>query len=89
MWNGAKVTPLGTCHLSVTNPQSECTYNNVEFLVVRHHAPVPLLGLNTAVSMKMISVHEENFDQVLSVSVTKQFSDVFVVILENCLANIT
>ena len=60
MWNGTKVKPVGTCALKVVNPRN----NEVRFLVV-NESLTPLLGLNATEKMKLLTIHKENFVNVV------------------------
>ncbi|CAB4006650.1 Hypothetical predicted protein [Paramuricea clavata] len=63
MWNGTKVKPLGSCILPVINPKKDVKYQ-VKFLVVEENW-TPLLGLNAVEKMKLLTVHSENFVNVV------------------------
>ena len=63
MWNGTKVKPLGSCTLLVINPKNDVKYQ-VKFLVVEENW-TPLLGLNAVEKMKLLTVHSENFVNVV------------------------
>ena len=63
MWNGTKVKPVGTCALPVVNPKNNERYR-VSFLVVKEDL-TPLLGLNATETMKLLTVHKENFVNVI------------------------
>ena len=56
MWNGTKVTPVGSCALPVVNPKTNGKYK-VRFLVVKEDL-TPLLGLNATQKMKLLTVHK-------------------------------
>ena len=58
MWNGTKVTPVGSCALPVVNPKTNEKYK-VRFLVVKE-------DLTPATQkMKLLTVHNENFINVV------------------------
>ena len=57
MWNGTKVTPVGSSALPVVNPKTNEKYK-VRFLVVKEDL-TPLLGLNATEKMKVLTVHKE------------------------------
>ena len=59
MWNGTKVTPVGSCVLPVVNSKTNEKYK-VRFLVVKEDL-TPLLGLNATEKMKLLTVHKKNF----------------------------
>ena len=63
MWNGTKVKPVGTCTLSVVNPRNNMKYK-VRFLVVKESL-TPLLGLNATKKMGLLTMHKENFVNVV------------------------
>jgi hypothetical protein len=63
MWNGTKVKPLGCCTLPVINPKNDGKYQ-VKFLVVEQNW-TPLLGLNAVEKMKLLTVPNENFVNVV------------------------
>ena len=63
MWNGTKVKPVGTCALKVVNPRNKEKFK-VRFLVV-NESLVPLLGLNATEKMKLLTIHKENFVNVV------------------------
>ena len=63
MWNGTMVKPLGSCTLPVINPKNDVKYQ-VKFLVVEENWTW-LLGLNAVEKMKLLTVHSENFVNVV------------------------
>ena len=81
MWNGNRVSPLGTCRTTIKNPKNNKRYN-VEFVVVKEEALTPLLGLAASQQMKLISVNDGNLNRVnkltdISTNLCDQFADVF------------
>ena len=78
MWNGTKVTPVGSCALPVVNPKTNEKYK-VRFLVVKEDL-TPLLGLNSTQKMKLLTVHKENFINVVENAnddLSANYADVF------------
>ena len=78
MWNGTKVTPVGSCALLVVNPKTNEKYG-VRLLVVKEDL-TPLLGLNATQKMKLLTVHKENFINVVENAnddLTANYADVF------------
>ena len=78
MWNGTKVTPVGSYALPVVNPKTNEKYK-VRFLVVKEDL-TPLLGLNATQKMKLLTVHKENFVNVVENAnddLTANYADVF------------
>ena len=78
MRNGTKVTPVGSCALAVVNPKTNEKYK-VRFLVVKEDL-TPLLGLNSTQKMKLLTVHKENFINVVENAnddLTANYADVF------------
>ena len=63
MWYGTKVKPVGTCALKVVNPWNNEKFK-VRFLVV-NESLTPLLGLNATEKMKLLTIHKENFVNVV------------------------
>ena len=63
MWNGTKVKPVGTCALPVVNPKNNDKFK-VRFLIVEEDL-TPLLRLNAMEKMKLLTVHKENFVNVV------------------------
>ena len=63
MWYGTKVKPVGTCALKVVNPRNNEKFK-VRFLVV-NESLTPLLGLNATEKMKLLTIHKENFVNVV------------------------
>ena len=61
MWNKTELSPVGQCRLSVRNPKNNKKYS-VEFTVVEQN---------------LISVHDCNFDRVVSVSTIDKYADIF------------
>ena len=55
--------PVGTCALKVVNPRNNEKFK-VRFLIV-NESLVPLLGLNVTEKMKLLTVHKENFVNVV------------------------
>ena len=77
MWNNTDVNPLGTCRTTVRNPANRKKYS-VEFVVVSDDCNfVPLIGCATAEAMKFVSVNNDNFDRVASLTISDDYSDVF------------
>ena len=75
MWNGTKVTPVGSCALPVVNLKTNEKYK-IRFLVVKED----LLGLNATRKRKMLTVHRENFIDVVenaNADFTVKYADVF------------
>ena len=56
MWNGTKVTPVGSRALPVVNPKTN--KYKVRFLVVKEDL-TPLLRLNATEKIKLLTVHKE------------------------------
>ena len=78
MWNGTKVTPVGSCALPVLNPKTNEKYK-VRFLVVKEDL-TPLLDSNATQKMRLLTVHKENFINVVENAnddVTAKYEDVF------------
>ena len=78
MWNGTKVTPNGSCALPVVNQKTNEKYK-VRFLVMKEDL-TPLLGLNAMQKMKLLTVHKENFINVVGNAnddCTANYVDVF------------
>ena len=57
MWNGTKLTLVGSSALPVVNAKTNEKYK-VRFLVVKEDL-TPLLGLNATEKMKVLTVHKE------------------------------
>jgi len=77
MWNGTEVRPVGTCALKVVNPRNNEKVK-VRFLVV-NESLTPLLG-NATEKMKLLTIHKENFVNVLedvSSDLIDKYPDVF------------
>ena len=75
MWNGTKVTPVGSCALPVVNLKTNEKYK-IRFLVVKED----LLGLNATRKRKLLTVHRENFIDVVenaNADFTVKYADVF------------
>ena len=75
MWNGTKVTPVGSCALPVVNLKTNEKYK-IRFLVVKED----LLGLNATRKRKLLTVHRENFTDVVenaNADFTVKYADVF------------
>ena len=66
MWNGTKVKPAGACTMPVVNPKNDEEYE-IKFLVVEEDL-TPLLGLNAVEEMRLLTVHSENFVNVVEKS---------------------
>ena len=78
MWNGTKVKPIGTCALPVVNPKNNDKFK-VRFLIVEEDL-TPLLGLNDTEKMKLLTVHKENFVNLVENTnddLTVKYADVF------------
>ena len=78
MWNGTKVAPVGSCALPVLNPKTNEKYK-VRFLVVKEDL-TPLLGSNATQKMRLLTVHKENFINVVENAnddLTATYPDVF------------
>ena len=79
MWYGTKVKPVGTCALKVVNPRNNEKFK-VRFLVV-NESLTPLLGLSATEKMKLLTIHKENFvnvvENVNSDQIDKYPADVF------------
>ena len=78
MWNGTKVKPIGSCALLVMNLRNSEKFK-VRFVVVKENL-TPLLGLNTTEKMKLLTIHKENFVNVVedvSGDLIEKFLDVF------------
>ena len=72
------MTPVGSCALPVVNPKTKEKYK-VRFLVVKEDL-TPLLGLNATQKMKLLTVHKENFINVMENAnddLTANYVDVF------------
>lgn len=72
------VTPVGSCALLVVNPKNQKKYR-VKFMVVNEDL-TPLLGLNATEKMKLLTIHKENFLNVVKqakADVTVKYTDVF------------
>ena len=70
--------PVGSCALPVVNPKTNEKYK-VRFLVVKEDL-TPLLGLNSTQKMKLLTVHKENFINVVEDAnddLTANYADVF------------
>ena len=91
MWNGTKVKPLGSCTLQVINPKNDGKYQ-VKFLVVKEDW-TPLLGFGAVEEMKLLTVHSENFVNVVKKGnddPQAKYPDVCLMrILEHCLVRFT
>ena len=75
MWNETKVTPVGSCALPVVNLKTNEKYK-IRFLVVKED----LLGLNATRKRKLLTVHRENFIDVVenaNADFTVKYADVF------------
>ena len=69
---------VGTCALPVVNPKNNERYK-VRFLVVKEGL-TPLLGLNGTDKMKLLTVHKENFVNVVENAnddLTVNYTEVF------------
>jgi hypothetical protein len=80
MWNGTIMKPLGKCRTSVTNPRNLKRYD-IEFVIVSNEH-TPLIGLQAAQKMGLVTIQEDNMERVLAVSTTlpscvKKFEVVF------------
>ena len=62
-WNGTKVKPVGTCALKVVHPMNNEKFK-VRFFIV-NESLTPLLGLNATEKMKLLTIHKENFVNVV------------------------
>ena len=63
MWKGSKVKPIGSCALPVLNPKNNEKYK-VKFLIIEEDL-TPFLGLNVTEKMKLLTVHKDNFVNVV------------------------
>ena len=84
MWNGTKVTPVGSCALPVLNPKTNEKYK-VRFLVVKEDL-TPLLGSNATQKTRLLTVHKENFINVVENAnddLTANYADVFTKVSED------
>lgn len=89
MWNKTEIAPRGVTRIVLRNPKNRKKYS-VEFVVVKENL-TPLIGVQAAQHMKLITVNEENFIttsppcskqaevKLLNAAeeVIKQFSDLF------------
>ena len=89
MWNKTELKPEGTCRMTIRNPKTRKKYS-VKFILVKENL-TPLLGAKVIQQIKLIEVHEENFDKVAAATTTsatskkaqtaqdiiEEFSDVF------------
>ena len=73
-WNNSTVTALGSCRHSVKNPVNNKKYS-VEFIVVKENL-MPILGLRATQAMKLVTVNDNSFERVATVTLDK-FADVF------------
>ena len=72
------MTPVGSCALPVVNPKTNEKYK-VRFLVVKEDL-TPLLGLNATQKMNLLTVHKENFINVVENAnddLTANYAEVF------------
>lgn len=75
MWNGAVLNPIGVCRMPVTNIQDGELYT-VGFTVHNGNF-MPILGLNTSLSMELTQVNKEKLLRVRDISELDTHSDVF------------
>ena len=78
MWHGTKVKPFGTCALSVVYRKNNDKFK-VRFLIVEEDL-TPLLGLNATEKMKPLTVHKENFVNLvenMNDDLTVKYTDTF------------
>ena len=62
MWNKTELKPEGVCRVTIRNPKNRKKYS-VEFILVKENL-TPLLGAKVIQQMKLIEIHEENFEKV-------------------------
>ena len=72
MWNKTELKPEGVCRVTIRNPKNRKKYS-VEFIVVKENL-TPLLGAKVIQQMKLIEVHEENFEKVATATTTSATS---------------
>ena len=65
MWNNSTTLPLGSCRIPVRNPKTD-ERHDVKFTVVEDTF-MPLIGLRTAMKMRLIEVLEQNMEIVAAV----------------------
>ena len=78
MWNGTKVKPVGTCALKVVNPRNNEKFK-VRFFIVNENL-TPLLGVNATEKIKLLTIHKENFVNVVedvNSDLVDKYPDVF------------
>ena len=78
MWNGSRMQPYGECVLKLISHKNKTKYR-VKFIVVDKDV-TPLLGLNACTQMGLITVNQDKFKRVNSVSVicpTTTYKSVF------------
>ena len=81
MYNQAKVNPMGTCFVKMTNPKDGVKYK-VPFVVLEGNH-TPLLGSKTAQQMRLIKINYENILRVQSSTplsmkeLSTEYNDVF------------
>ena len=71
MWNKTELKADGICHMTIQNPKKR--KYSVEFIVVKENL-TPLLGAKVIQQMKLIEVHNENFEKVAAVTATSSTS---------------
>ena len=77
MWNNDTLTPTGTCRKLVTYPKNGKQYD-LHFVVFDDAEFTPLLSLDTCERMNLITVNEEEFDEVRVLrKVQEDYGDVF------------
>ena len=72
MMNKTELKPEGTCHVTIGNPKARKKYS-VEFAVVKETL-TPLLVTKVIQQMKLMKVHEENFEQIAAATTTSATS---------------
>ena len=72
MWNKTELKPEGVCRVTIRNPKNRKKYS-VEFILVKENL-TPLLGAKVIQQMKLIKIHEENFEKVATVTTTSATS---------------
>ena len=82
MYSKSTLPVLGKCRVSMRNPKNSKKYN-VEFVVVKGNY-TPLIGSGASQQMNLVTVHQENIQQVTTDTqsltlnqVIEEFGDVF------------
>ena len=66
MWNGTRLKPKGTARIIMKNPTNRKCYS-AEFVIVEENL-TPLLGSKAIQAMNLITVNEENFQRIATVT---------------------